>query len=99
MALLVVSGCLLQVKLSPQEGLAAARATLPPAYADWSNVEVTLRPRQWVVTFRNIKASAQDLGWDDADFPRGRSDNGRYRDATVYVDADTGAILRKELTP
>ena len=58
---------------------------------------MTLRPREWVVTFRDVKATAEQLGWSDAAYPQGRAT--RYRDATVYVDADTGAVVRKELTP
>lgn len=88
---------MLPVKITPPEAIAAARQTLAAEFVDWSNVEVTLRPRNWVVTFREVKTTAARIGWTDAQFPRG--ENSRYRDATVYVDADTGAVVRKELTP
>lgn len=95
--LFTLTGCLLPVKLTAEEATAIARSTLPAPYAKWSDVEVTLRPREWVVTFRNIKTTPEALGWLDAAYPRGTSV--RYRDATVYIHADTGAVVRKELTP
>lgn len=92
-----LAGCILPVKLNPPEAIAAAKASLAPAYRDWTDIEVTLRPRVWVVTFRNVKTTPDQLGWPDATYPQGQTS--RYRDATAYVDADTGTVVKKELTP
>ena len=61
----------------------------------------------WFVSFPNVNTSREELGWEENDITFFLTSanytwekdipQGTYRNVTIYIDADTGDVIRREV--
>jgi hypothetical protein len=97
-------------KITESDAIAIAKKQVPARIAG-SYVITGFRQEAsihgaWFVSFPNVNTSREELGWKENDitfFLTGDNytwekdiPQGTYRNITVYIDADTGDVIRRE---
>jgi len=108
--LIFLAGCTNNTNISVCEAVNIAKQQVPAevvargAAAAGFRQELDLHGT-WFVTFVNVYATQDELGWEENETTHLIAENslagddvpaGTYRNVTVYIDADTGDVTERE---